>query len=70
MKKPNILALPTSQMMALCDLAGIPRDQQESMESMVPLLEEIDFSKLKVLFTVDQLENEIVESRKVRLGRK
>ena len=69
MEKPNIIALPTSQMQAFCDLLGIPRDKQGSIESMVPLLEEADFSKLEVIFPVGQMESEIVESRKVRLGR-
>lgn len=69
MKKPNIIALPTSQMMAFCDLLGIPREEQGSIKSMVPLLEKANFRKLAVVFPVDQVEDEIVESRKVRLGR-
>ena len=69
MDKPNIIALPTSQMMAFCDLLGISRDKQESMESMIPLLEGLDFSKLEVVFQVDQVGKKIVGSRKVRLGR-
>jgi len=69
MKRPNIIALPTSQMLAFCDLLGISREKQGSIESMIPLLEKADFSKLKVIFPVDQVEDEIVKSRKVRLGR-
>ena len=69
MEKPNIIALPTSQMFKFCDLLGIPRERQKGVEAMVPLLEEADFSKLEVMFQVDQMEDDIVESRKVRLGR-
>jgi len=70
MKRPNIIGLPTSQMQAFCDLLGIPKEEQSGIESMVPLLEKANFSKLKVVFQVDQVEDEIVERRKVRLGRK
>lgn len=73
MKKPNIIALPTSQMMAFCDLTGIPRDKQESMESMVVALDGVDFSKLKKgvthHFDPDDMGAEIVAKRKAKLGR-
>ena len=69
MEKPNIITLPTSQMFKFCDLLGIPREKQRGIEAMIPLLEQADFSNLEVKFQVDQMEDEIVESRKVRLGR-
>ena len=69
MKKPDIIALPTSQMAAFCDLLGVPKDKQDSLESMVTELEKADFSKLKVIFKVDRVSNEIVKDRKARLGR-
>lgn len=70
MKKPNIIALPTSQMYKFCDLLGISREVQNGgIETVVPLLEKANFSKLKVMFPVSQVEDDIVESRKVRLGR-
>lgn len=69
MKRPNIIALPTSQMYAFCDLLGIPKEEQTGIEAVVPLLEKANFSKLKVTFPIDQVEDAIVESRKARLGR-
>lgn len=73
MKRPNIIALPTSQMYAFCDILGISREKQRGMESMVPLLEEADFSKLKKGvthgFDPDVMSDEIVASRKIKLDR-
>ena len=68
-EKPNIIALTTTQMYAFCDLLGIPKEKQQGIEAIVPLLEKADFSKLEVIFQVDQVEDDIVESRKVKLGR-
>lgn len=73
MKKPNIIALPTSQMQAFCDVLGLEREAQESKESMIVALEAADFSSLRKgrthNFTPDEVEPEIVEARKVALGR-
>jgi hypothetical protein len=74
MKRPNILALPTSQMMAYCDVLGLGDKVQESTESMIVALEAADFSKLEVGvshgFEPDDLGEELVANRKARLGRK
>jgi len=73
MKKPNIIALPTSQMMAFCDLLGLGREVQGSKESMILALEEADFSKLKKgethFFDPANMGQEIVATRKAALGR-
>ena len=49
MRKPNVIALPTSQMQALCDVMELPREVQGSTESMVVALEAADWSKVKVV---------------------
>ena len=83
MKTPNIIALPTSQMQALCDVLELPSTVQSSMESMILALEITDFSKVKVVkaepgkprerFTIgyelDTVSENIVAQRKVALGR-
>lgn len=69
MKKPNIIALPTSQMAAFCDLLGVPKDKQMSLQDMVTELEKADFTGLKVIFKVDKVSDAIVKDRKARLGR-
>lgn len=83
MKTPNIIALPTSQMEALCDVLELPKSVQDSTESMIVALEDADFSGLKVVkpvaseqrrpntigFEPDKVDPDIVEARKVKLGR-
>jgi len=83
MEKPNIIGLPTSQMMALCDVLGLPPEVQDSTESMIIGLEKASFTKLKVVkqdpdkarpensigFEPDQVDADIVAARKVALGR-
>lgn len=83
MKKPNIIALPTSQMMAFCDVLGLPDSVQSSTESMVVALEAADFSKLKVVkpmpgearlentvgFAPSEIGADVVAARKAKLGR-
>ena len=73
MKRPNIIALPTSQMQAFCDVLKLPREAQASTESMILALEEADFSKLKKGethgFSPDDMGAEIVAMRKAKLGR-
>jgi len=83
MQKPNIIALPTSQMMALCDVLGLGKEVQASTGSMISALEVADFSKLKVVkppsegprpegtigFQPDTVAPDIVAARKARLGR-
>lgn len=49
MQKPNIVALPTSQMMAFCDVLGLPETVQASTETMIVALEAADFSRLEVV---------------------
>ena len=82
MNRPNIIALPTSQMAAYCDVLGLGDKVQESTESMVMALESADFRNLKrvsseemngqpnqVGFDPDDMGPEIVASREARLGR-
>lgn len=73
MKKPNIIALPTSQMQAFCDVLGLDKEVQDSKESMIVALEEANFSKLRKgvthNFDPDEVEAEIVATRKVAMGR-
>lgn len=69
MKKPNIIALPTSQMAAFCDLLGVPKDKQMSLQDMVTELEKADFTGLKIIFKIDKVSDAIVKDRKARLGR-
>ena len=83
MQKPNIIALPTSQMMAFCDVLGLGDKVQESTESMIRALEAADFSGVEVVkvakgeprpentvgFDPDEVEPEIVAKREKALGR-
>lgn len=83
MQRPDIIALPTSQMQAYCDVLGLGKEVQDSTESMVVALEAADFSNLKyqkptedgprpentVGFQPDKVEASIVASRKAKLGR-
>ena len=83
MNKPNVIALPTSQMQALCDVMGLPKEVQDSTESMIVALEAADFSSVKVAlaepgkprepgtigYKLDSVSADIVASRKVALGR-
>lgn len=83
MQKPNIIELPTSQMMALCDALRLGNEVQESPESMIVALEAADFSELKVVkpvigeprpanavgFKPEKVSADIVARRKAKLGR-
>ena len=72
MKKPNIIALPTSQMQAYCDVLGIPREEQSGTSSMIIALEAADFSVLQKGkthgFDPDKVDADIVAARKAKLG--
>ena len=83
MKKPNVIALPTSQMQALCDVMELSKEVQGSTESMIVALEAADFSKVKFVkaepgkprerfaigYELDEVSSEIVEQRMSKLGR-
>jgi len=83
MKQPNIIALPTSQMQALCDVMELPKESQDSTESMILALEVADFSKVRVAesepgkprerftlgYELGEVSTEIVAQRKAKLGR-
>lgn len=83
MKKPNIVALPTSQMLALCDVLGLGEKVQSSTESMVVALEAADFRRLEVDnpvagkprkpntigFELDEVSADIVAQRKANMRR-
>jgi len=59
MQKPDINRLPTSQMMAFCQLLGLPQGgDNETKTAMVANLEAVPDDKweaLEVKFKVDQL---------------
>jgi len=70
MKKPKgIVALPTSQMYAICDLLKLPEEVQESKESMILALEQADWSGLKLAFKLGKMSEDIVAARLEALGR-
>lgn len=73
MQQPNIIALPTSQMQAYCDVLKLDSSVQESMASMVVALEAADFGPLKVgvthNFKPGNMGVAIVRLRKATLGR-
>ncbi len=73
MQKPDVIALPTSQMMAFCDVLGLGDKVQDSTGSMIAALESADFGKLKKGethgFDPDKVEASIVAKRKAALGR-
>jgi hypothetical protein len=82
MNRPNIIALPTSQMAAYCDVLGLGDKVQESTESMIKALEVASFKDLKrvpsdqmngepnqVGFDPDDMGADIVAARNARLGR-
>ena len=83
MEKPDIVALPTSQMQALCDVLGLGKEVQDNPESMIVALEGADFSKIfyakptedgprlegTIGFKFDQVESSIVKARMKKLGR-
>jgi len=83
MNKPDIIALPTSQMMAFCDVLGLPPSVQDNTESMIVALEAADFSGLEMVkpkkgearpangigFVPDKMGAAIVAKRKAALGR-
>lgn len=83
MEKPNIISLPTSQMMAFCDVLGLGSKVQESTEAMILALEAADFSDLEVVkpvkgeprpanavgFEPDEVSADIVARRKAAMGR-
>lgn len=72
MKKPNIIALPTSQMMVFCDILCIEVEDYDKA-GMIKALEKADFSKLEKgvthNFTPDVVEANIVAARVKELGR-
>jgi len=68
MKKPNIIALPTSQMQSFCDVLGLGKEVQESTASMIEVLETVEWSGIKVAFKPDRLPADIVAARKIKLG--
>lgn len=59
MQKPDINRLPTSQMMALCQVFGLPQGgDNETKDVMVANLGTVtnqQWADAEVLFTVDQL---------------
>ena len=59
MQKPDINRIPTSQMMALCQLLGLPQGgENETKAAMIANLEAVSADKweaLEVKFKVDQL---------------
>ena len=73
MEKPNIIALPTSQMMAFCDVLKLPPEVQDSTGSMITALEVADFSGLKIGkthgFSPDNIGAAIVKKREIAMGR-
>ena len=73
MTKPDVIALQTSQMMAFCDLLGLPDSAQESTESMIVALEAADFSGLDIkdrpALATNKVSAKIIADRKTRLGR-
>lgn len=83
MQKPDIISLPTSQMMAYCGVLGLPDSAQASTESMIVALESADFSGIKYVapepgvprqpnavgFKPDKVSADIVARRKASLGR-
>jgi len=82
MKKPEVIALPTSQMAALCDVLELPSSVQDSTESMVEALEAADFAKLTRVESTDgprprfgvgfdpaKVDASIIAQRKARMGR-
>ena len=72
MKKPNIVALPTSQMEVFCDFFGLPYERGSTIEA-IKALEEVpqsEWSKLKVgrdTRAAEAVENSIVNARKAEL---
>ena len=73
MTKPDVIALPTSQMMAFCDVLELPQSAQDSTESMIVALEAADFSELDIkdrpALKPDKVSAAIVADRKAALGR-
>ena len=59
MKKPDIERLPTSQMMAFCQVFGLPQggfeDTKESMIESLKTVPDETWAATKVKFKVDQL---------------
>ncbi len=68
MKKPNIIALPTSQMQSFCDVLGLGKEVQGSLGSMVTALEDVNWAVTTVAFKPDKLPDGVVAERKKRLG--
>ncbi len=75
MKKPNIVALPTSQMMVFLDYFLIDWVSLPTVEDQILALEavpQVDWSKLKVgvdTRAAETVEDDIVLRRMVSLGR-
>lgn len=59
MLKPDIAKLPTSQMMAFCQVFGLPQDgENETKDAMIAALNSVPKAKwteTEVKFKVDQL---------------
>ena len=68
MQRPNIIALPTSQMQALCDVLGLGKEVQQSTGSMIEALQEVEWRGVKIGFKLDKMPADIVNARKARLG--
>lgn len=59
MKKPDIDRLPTSQMMAFCQVFGLPQggenESKEAMKASLATVTDAQWVAAKVKFKVDQL---------------
>lgn len=73
MKKPNIVALPTSQMEVFCDFFGLPYERGSTVEA-IKALEEVpqsEWDRLKVgrdTRAAETVSKDIVNARKAALG--
>ena len=73
MKKPNIIALPTSQMEVFCDFFNLPYERGDTIEA-IKALEEVpqsEWTKLKVgqdTRAAETVDADIVEARKAKMG--
>ena len=72
MRKPNIVALPTSQMQAYCDVLGLGREVQQDLGTMIEALQAASFAKLKKgvthNFDSEKVAPGIIASRKAKFG--
>ena len=74
MRKPNIVKLPTSQMMVFCDFFGLEYEQG-NVPAAIEALEAVpqsQWGQLKVgvnTRAAEKIDDDIVKARLVKLGR-